>query len=94
MENHLIIVNIERTEPQTYVLFDDDNDRVVAVIEAEQCQDVTDRVALAIMEDGNYEKVLFTSVNGEYDFNIKADVTIDGDEVYEAEFSLIMTAKY
>jgi uncharacterized Fe-S cluster-containing radical SAM superfamily protein len=89
-----IIVNPNRIEPQTYVIFDEDDNRIVAVIEVTQNENVTDRVALAIVEDGNYEKVTFASCDGEFDYNIKCDVIDEDEETFQKEYSLYLTAKY
>lgn len=95
MENLLVIVNIEREEPQTYVLFDEDNKKVVGVIIAEQCEDITDRVLLAISEDVDATKVTITDFDGEFDYTIKCDIIeIDEEDFYNREYSLYMTAKY
>lgn len=74
-----IILNTERKESLTYVLFDEDNKRVVAVlIDVKHNEDVTDRVSFAIQEDVIAQSVEITEVSGEFDITVKANVTEEG----------------
>lgn len=89
-----IILNKTSKVKQTYVLFDEDNNKVVCVVDANPQEDVTDRVLLAIEEDITEVSVELLSVTTEFDSCIKVKVTdCDGDS-HENEYSLICVAKY
>jgi alpha-galactosidase len=90
-----VIVNeLGGTGRKTYVLMDDDNDKVVAVIQGEYDEDITDKVILAIKEDVIAETVTIDRVTGEVDYRLDVTILEEDYDEYEREYSLYLTAIY
>lgn len=89
-----VIVNEFGTGRKTYVLMDDDNDKVVAVIQGECDEDITDKVILAIKEDVIAETVTIDRVAGEVDYRLDVTILEEDYDEYEREYSLMLTAIY
>lgn len=90
-----IIVNgFSDDNRKTYVLMDDSNDKVVAVIQGDRAEDITDKVVLAIKEDVIAESVIITSVIGEVDYSLNVTIKEEDYDEEECEYSLILTAIY
>ena len=82
------------TGKKTYVLMDDDNDKVVAVIQGDEDEDITDKVILAIKEDIIAETVTIDRVTGEVDYRLDVTIIEEDNDEYEREYSLMLTAIY
>lgn len=79
---------------KTYVLMDDNNDKVVAVIQGDENEDITDKVILAIKEDVIGETVTIVRVASEVDYRLDVTIIEEDEHDYEREYSLMLTAIY
>jgi hypothetical protein len=93
-----IILQSFKTTLLSYVLSDEREGKITAIIEGKNGEDVTDKVIQAISEDLNAQDVKIKKLdeknNNEYQMMFSVDVVDEDGSKDTIDFNLTLTAKY